>query len=174
MSHSSLRDRHWGAAYALPVLFLVTAIIAPSLTHAADTRIAVTARAPELLPLVNCLTDALNDEGPVVETPQLTEGLEFRIGLQGESGMDRLVTITGLLKPNPSAMEPHDDDPEAQALAADRFYRLLRVHIETRAWRWRDDIGLVCREATTWMTQLRRQPILFDKLAAIDTDHPSR
>lgn len=135
----------------------------------ATTHIAFSARAPELLPLVACLTDTLVKDGPVVESSELIEGIEFRLSLQTDQDSE-LITITGLLKPNPSALAPHDDDPESQALAAERFYRLLRVHVGTRAWRWhsKSDVTRPCREAAAWIAPLRARPIMFDQTAAGD------
>lgn len=92
------------------------------------------------------------------------------MGLQTDPATEPLVIITGLLKPNPSALEAHDDDPEAQALSAARFYRLLRVHVGTRAWQWRNKHGKTCQEAAAWIAQLRTRPILFDRVSSEGPD----
>lgn len=155
-----------GIAVALTIVVGTIGIPA----SADNTTIAFTARAAELSPLITCLTQELAGSGPVVESPQLTEGIEFRMGLQTDPATEPLVIITGLLKPNPSALEAHDDDPEAQALSAARFYRLLRVHVGTRAWQWRNKHGKTCQEAAAWIAQLRTRPILFDRVSSEGPD----
>lgn len=128
--------------------------------------VALVSGTPEISALAACIDAEVTDSGPVVSLERLTEGLEFRIGLLGAAGAQQLVTITALLKPDITALTvSHDNEPEAQPAAASRFYRLLRVHVGTRAWVWqREREKEICREAATWIKQLRGRPIIFDRI----------
>lgn len=152
----------------LRITLLAVAASATTVAQAGNTPIAFTSRTPELSSLVACLTDQLAADGPVMESSQLTEGLEFRLSLETRQD-ERLITITGLLKPNPGALEPYDDDPEAHVSASARFYRMLRVHVGTRAWKWRDTSAQMCHEAVAWISPLRMSPLFFDRLT-LDQD----
>jgi hypothetical protein len=143
--------------------------------EAAGTSIALTTGTPALTPLATCISRQLADSGREVSTPQLKEGLEFRIIQTDHAESPQIVAITGLLKPNVSALtEQHDDDPEAQPAAASRVYELLRIHIGTRAWlRQPGDDTEICREASAWIRNLRSRPILFDRIGADGEARPA-
>ena len=150
--------------------FLVPAVTvgAAQPARSARTAVALVSGAPEVSPLQNCIAKDVADSGPVVSAERFAEGLEFRIALRGAVDTPQLVTITALLKPDLSALtDSHEQEPEAQPAAAARFYQLLRVHIGTRAWLWQREREIeICREAATWVKQLRARPILFDRIGA--------
>lgn len=154
------------ASSILPGIALAATVCAAQLARAARTPVALVSGTPEGSAVAACINASVIDSGPVVSAERLAEGLEFRIGLLGAAGAQQLVTITALLKPNVTALtESHDNEPEAQPAAASRFYRLLRVHVGTRAWLWRREGETeICREAATWIKQLRSRPILFDRI----------
>ena len=132
---------------------------------AASSRVALVTRSPGANKLVECIS---RTAGPVVDAEHLVEGLEFRISLAGANGAPSVVIVTGLLKPYiGTLMHAHDDDHDAQSAAAAQFYGLLRIHIGTRAWTWRQEReSNICNQAADWIESLRSRPILLDRLGS--------
>src|SRR5262249_51147043 len=95
----------------------------------------------------------LRGRGNVVEAGRLVEGLEFRLFLRNDGSEPRVLSLTGLLKPDPAAFaHAHDSDAEAQQQAAERVMGMLRLHVGTRAWAWRPDgVSRICNEAAEWI-----------------------
>jgi len=137
-----------------------------SAAHAEPARVALVNTAPALLELAACITQGLISRGPVLDSTALVEGLEFRMTLRGADSAHMVLAVTGLMKPDVSALvASHDDDPEAHPQAAARVYGMLRVHIGTRAWVWSPERqNDICGEVAQWIDALRTRPILFDRL----------
>jgi hypothetical protein len=164
--HNSQFKRHAPAILAL--IALAGPVFAAQPARITRTPVALVSVAPDVTPLQRCIAENVAATGPVLSPEQFVEGLEFRIGLLGDTSAQAAVTITALLKPNPSTlMESHDGDAEAQPAATARLYGLLRIHVGTRAWLWQSDrTREICREAAAWITRLRAKPILFDHIGA--------
>jgi len=144
---------------------------------AAQTVVALTTAAPELAPLLTCITHQLADSGPLVQTPELKEGMEFRITRSPNATAPQIVVITALLKPDVTALGDPHDDPEAQPAAAARVYGLMRIPLGSRAWvRHSGHDRDICLEAGAWIKDLRGKPVLFDHLDSDGEWHgrPSR
>lgn len=141
--------------------FAVALAAAPA--HAAPTPLALVGSVPEVAPLLACVAERLRAQGPEplpADAPAVR--MEFRVSLLPGAAL----AITGLLRPDVSALiAAQDDDPEAHPAAARRFFRLLRVHVGTRAWPWQPGQQAdLCREAADWIHGLRSRPVLFDRL----------
>lgn len=155
---------------ALAGLALIVSCLAAPPGLAAPTRVALLNGSPELAGLAACLAARVGDSGPPVRAEALSDGLEFRMALRAEPGAPALLVVQALLKPDVAGLVEshlHDDDPEAQPEAARRFFHLLRIPVDARAWVWRPEREkAVCGEAAAWVAGLRSRPILFDRLEA--------
>jgi len=154
--------------FALAGIILPVTVEAAQPTRSTRTPVTLVSSSSDTSALTTCIGVDIAESGPVVSGEQFLEGLEFRIDLRGTADAQQLIMITALLKPNLSALtDSHDDDPEAQPAVAMRFYHLLRVHVGTRAWLWQRERQMeICREAATWIKQLRSRPVLFDRIGA--------
>jgi hypothetical protein len=155
------------------ILLIAGIVFAPTVqsaqaTRATRTPVALVSGSAAISSLATCIETNVAESGPVVKIERLAEGLEFRIALRLSADQQPLVTITALLKPNLSALtDSLDPEPEAQPATVARFYKLLRVHVGTRAWLWRPELDHeICREAAAWIRQLRSRPVLFDRIGA--------
>lgn len=146
-------------------LLLASAMSVVQPASAGQTEIALVVGTPQLAPLSTCISKRTAASGPIAAADQMSEGLEFRLVIRSEAAPP-LLTITALLKPDViNLIQSHEHDAEAQPEAAARFYRLLRIHVGTRAWVWaRKHEAEICNEAAAWVEGLRSRPIVFDRL----------
>ncbi len=152
-------------AYAV---FFAIALALTSPAHAALTPVTLVNTTPSLSDLTACIIKRLSPSAPVVDAAAMVAGLEFRIAQRDAGNAPPILTITALLKPDVNALiASHDDDPEAHPEVAARVYRMLRVHIGTRAWLWSiKHQNTVCSAAAGWINALRARPVLLDRLGA--------
>ncbi len=155
-------------------LFVLTSSILATAAWAGSTPVAVVAGVPELNTLSACITARAQVSGPVLSSERLLDGLEFRLRLHAVPDAPSLLVVSAFLKPDVAGLitaHDHDDDPEAQSAAATRFYRLLRIPLGSRAWRWQAEREqAICGEAAAWIERVRSRPVNFDHIG-VDGDY---